>query len=310
MIYIMNINPEKTRKKGPGRPRKNPISKPKPRNGVSDVSKQDINCIELMYDTPIFFKKIIQFFKQMAVGRVNISFNDTHVLIWCIDHFETSNVRVFIDCTKINHYYCEAPLEISLLGKNLEIIMNTIDKNCTNITFISRKETRNQSIEVIFENNNSMDTVHKIDLLGGCTDIQDSNRFLYEDYMIKINFSSKSFKKLISDISNSSDRITLKQDGRDDKFVIEYITLDKKIKSYSFFKNQESIVDSRLEDNDTFRVSIKIEYIKPISSSLLAENIEIYAHEDKQLLFASSIDNETFEIKVLTNIINDSNMSF
>ena len=83
---------------------------------------------------------------------------------------------------------------------------------------------------------------------------------------------------------------------------------DKKIKSYHIVRNNKSInFTSKLKADDTFRVSFKIDYVKPISSALLSENITIYAHENKPLIFSIAMDKNTMELKILTEIIDDRN---
>lgn len=60
-----DIKKIKTKKK-PGPPRKTPIKQPRPRNGITDIPKDDNNYIEFLYDKPLLFKKIWQYFKLMG----------------------------------------------------------------------------------------------------------------------------------------------------------------------------------------------------------------------------------------------------
>ena len=50
-------------KKKPGRPRKNPIREPKPRNGVVEKPTNENNYIEFLYDKPMVFKKMWGYYK-------------------------------------------------------------------------------------------------------------------------------------------------------------------------------------------------------------------------------------------------------
>ena len=58
-----------------------------------------------------------------------------------------------------------------------------------------------------------------------------------------------------------------------------------------------------IEDGDTFHTSFKLEYVKSISSSLISEYIEIYADENRPLLFINDVDNGCIEVRTLTEII-------
>ena len=295
-------------KKRPGRPRKTPIKKPNPRNGISDVAKNPDNFIEFIYDNPLIFKKMWQYMKLMAVDKLQIIFRKNEVIIWCEDHHKKSKLRIRISANDINHYYCSETLDIGLLCKNTEIIMNTIDKSYSNIILKSKKKYTQKDIRILLNNEIEIEENHKIELIGDYDKIIDENKFLDEDYAIKFELPGRYFKKMVSDIKSFSDKITIRQDGPDEPLVFEYMKKDKKIKSYHEVKNNKIIkFKSNLQEDETFRVSFVIDYIKPISSALLSENIVIYAHESKPLMFSIIMDNETVELKILTEIIDGRN---
>jgi flagellar hook assembly protein FlgD len=109
-----------------------------------------------------------------------------------------------------------------------------------------------------------------------------------------------------SDIRSFSDQVAIKQDGPDEPLIFEYDKSDKKIKSSHTIKNSKLIsLQSALGEDDTFRTSFKIEYVKPISSAVLSENIEIYADENKPMMFIIQMDDRAIEMRILTNIIDD-----
>jgi hypothetical protein len=86
--------------------------------------------------------------------------------------------------------------------------------------------------------------------------------------------------------------------------MFEYIKTDKKVKSLHIVKNGSTIkLDSSLVDDETFRTSFKIDYIKPIASALLSENITIYVDENKPLMFNIKMDDKAIEMRVITEII-------
>jgi hypothetical protein len=111
---------------------------------------------------------------------------------------------------------------------------------------------------------------------------------------------------MISDIKSFSDIITIRQDSNKDPLVFEYMKSDRKIKSYNIVRNNNIIkFESKLLEGETFRISFKIDYVKPISSALLSDNIIIYANENKPLMFSTMMDKNTIEVKILTEIIDD-----
>lgn len=299
------LDQEKPGKKKPGRPRKITPAQPKPRNGVVQTPSDVQHYIEFLYDRPLIFKKLWQFFKLMAVEKIRISFMKDSIILYCNDHHNKSNIRVKIDCTKVNHYFCEKELDIGLLCKNPELIMGTIDKSYNSILFLSTHDNIQKNIQIVLKNEIDIEETHKIELIGEYDKTINDERFLDEDYAIKFKLFGKYFKKMISDIKKFSDVITIRKDSKEDNLIFEYIKHDKKIKSNHIIKNNDSIsLQDNLVDDDSFRTSFKIDYVKPISGALLNETIKIYADENKPLKFLIQMD-EIVQVTILTEIIDD-----
>ena len=292
------------KKKKPGRPRKTPLREPRPRNGIVSQAKDPSNVIEFLYDKPLIFKKLWQYFKLMAVDKIQIIFRVSEVILWSEDHHK----KIKINADQINHYFCTEDLDIGMTCKNPELIMSTIDKTYTSIVFLSKKNYSQKDIRIILKNEIEIDESHRIELIGEYDKISNENMFLDKDYTIKFELPGRYFKKMISDIRAFSDQITIRQDGIDEPLIFEYIKQDKKVKSYHIVRNNKNIsFTSKLKNDETFRLSFKIDYVKPISSALLSENIIVYAHENKPLMFSILMDKNTVELKILTEIIDERN---
>lgn len=299
---------DKKVKKRPGRPRKTPLREPRPRNGIVNSPKDDTNFIEFLYDKPLIFKKLWQYFKLMAVDKIQMIFRKTEIILWGEDHHKKSKMRIKINANKVNHYYCTEELDIGMSCKNPELIMNTIDKTYTSILFLSKINYTQKDIRIILNNEIEIDESHKIELIGEYDKITNETQFLDNDYTIKFELPGRYFKKMISDIRAFSDQITIRQDSPSEPLIFEYMKQDKKIKSYHVVRNNKIInFSSNLKEDDNFRVSFKIDYVKPISAALLSENITIYAHENKPLIFSILMDKNTMELKILTEIIDERN---
>jgi hypothetical protein len=293
-------------KKRPGRPRKNPIRTPKPRNGIVSEPSDKRHFIEFLYDKPLVFKKLWQFFKLMAVNNIRFLFTKENIIMWCSDHHGKSHIRVQINCNEVNHYYNKDELDIGLLCKNPELIMATIDKTYNSILFLSKEDSTQKNIRIVLKNDIDIEESHTIELIGDYDRVDDDEKFLDENYAIKFKLPGKYFKKMVSDIRSFSDQVAIKQDGPDEPLIFEYDKSDKKIKSSHTIKNSKLIsLQSALGEDDTFRTSFKIEYVKPISSAVLSENIEIYADENKPMMFIIQMDDRAIEMRILTNIIDD-----
>lgn len=295
-------------KKKPGRPRKTPIKQPRKRNGIVLTPKDSDNHIEFLYDRPLLFKKIWQYFKLMAVDKIQIIFRKKEIIFWCEDHHKKSKMRLKINADNINHYYCENDLDIGIFSKNPELIMSTIDKTYNSIIFLSKKDSIQKDFRVILNNDIEIDESHKVELIGNYLKMENENTFINNiDYQLKFDLPGKYFKKMISDIQTFSDEITIRKDSIDDPLIFEYSKLDKKVISYHIVRNSKNINLVSTMGNESFRASFKIDYVKPISAALLSENITIYANENKPLLFNINMDKDTIELKILTEIIDNRN---
>lgn len=290
-------------KKRPGRPKKTLPQQPNPKLGIVDQPKDDSHLVEFLDDNPIVFKKIWAFFKALAVEKIHMTFTHDHINIYCHDHYNKSDICVKIDCRKVNHYYCDKDLDIGLLCKNPQIIMNTIDKSYGSILILYAKDSVKRNIQVILKNGLQVEESHKIELINDYDKSLDESKFSDEDYMIKFKLTGKYFKKMINDIKAFSDQITIRKDGPDENLIFEYTKTDKKIKSEHIIKDNQSIsLRDNLGPDDTFRTSFKVEYVKPISAALLNEVIEIYSDENKPLKFIAKMG-DAIEINILTSIV-------
>lgn len=294
------------KKKRPGRPRKTPLREPEPRNGVSNTPKDDENHIEFSYEKAVNFRKIWQYFKHMAVSKVQIIFRQNEVILWGEDHHKKSKMRIVIHGDKLNHYYCANELDIGMSCRNPELIMSTIDKTYTGIIFLSKRGYTQKDIRLILSNEIEIDESHKIELIGEYSKISNEQMFLDSDYTVKFELPGRYFKKMISDIRCFSSQITIIQDGVGEPLVFEYTKSDKKITSRNIVRNNGNIkFVSKLKGDETFRVSFKVDYVRPVSSALLSDTVIVHAHESKPLMFFISMDNGTIELKILTEIIDD-----
>jgi hypothetical protein len=294
------------KKRSIGRPRKLPIRTPKPKNGIVTVPSDEVHFIEFLYDKPLVFKKLWQFFKLIAVEKIQMNFTRDAIFIWCHDHHKKSFMQVKIDCDEVNHYYCKDDLEINLLCKNPELVMNTIDKTCNSILFLSTNDHTQKNIQIVLKNDMGFEETHKIELIGDYDRFEHDQRFSDTDYMLKFQLTGKYFKKMISDIKTFSDQATIRQDGEGDPLMFEYIKHDKKIKSLHIVKDHKTInLVSKLKEDETFRASFKIDYVKPISSAVLSETVDIFADENKPLMFIIQMDDKAVEMKILTDIIDN-----
>jgi len=295
-------------KKGPGRPRKNPKKEPIQKKGISKTPINPDEHMEFLYDQPLILKKIFQFFKLLSATQIQIIFRPFDIIFYAIDHHNVSKIRVKIDAKKLNHYYCRSPITVGISSKDMELILNKVDKDYTSIIILSTNGSTQRNITIILENDMQINEIHTIELIGHYNKMEDETIFNDEDYVISFNFPSKYFRKTINDIKSMSSQLSIIQEDNKSPLVFEYLTQNKKIQSKHIVKQQEKIrLLSDLEDSDSFRVDVKIDYINPISKAQIADDIYILVDENKPFMTKTYIDDKTIEIKTITEIIDNRN---
>jgi hypothetical protein len=299
--------PKKTPvRKGPGRPRKTPKKEPIPRKGTTNKPINEDSVVEFLYDMPLVMKKIVAFFKSLAAAQIQIIFRPTDIIMYAQDHHKKSKIRVRIDGSKLNQYYCKSILDIGISSKELESILNTVDKDYSSIILVSTAGNTQKNLIAILENDIQIDETHTIDLIGQYNHMDNEEEFTDENYMIQFEWPGKYFRKTINDIKTISTQISISQEDCESPLELCYTSSNKKIHSRHIVKNADKIkLRSQLSGDDTFHVDIKVDYIKPISSAHIADEIMILVDENKKFMTKAYIDNRTIEIKTLTEIIDE-----
>lgn len=292
-------------KRSVGRPRLLQKVDPLPKLGIVENPQSNDNLIELSYDNVNIFKKIFSLLKLMNVKEINMQFHSNYTKIYGIDHLEKNLINIKIEATKLNHYYCEQPINITLDPKNLDKITQKIDKNYDLFSIILKKNSYRNNLIIILNNKMlSIDESHIINLIENDTDLnQLYNRTVdYNLYPLKFELPGKYFKKLINDIAIFSDLFTIEKVNNNPLRFI-YKNINNTIKGYNICKDHSKLkLESSLTTDDIFSVSIRIDYIKALSNSLLSETVKIYADKENDIIFNLLIDNGVFEIIIYTAI--------
>lgn len=311
----MNSKKSKNNKESIDAPPKRKPGRPALRVKKAEVDKKGVvaepldknNIMELVYDIPIIFKKIFGFLKSMEVKEIKMKFMENNVQLISLDHLEKNIINLNIDCSKMIHYYCKTPIVVILDSKNIEKVLQKIDKNYNTITFISNCNTYRSEIMINFANTDiDIDEIHIINLME--SNFIDENKYEFkqidhEAYPLNFKLSSKYFKKLINDNALFSDKFKIEK-LKGVVLQFPYDTDGRTIKVNNIVKNAEKIeLHSTLDENEIFSVSTYIDYIKSLSNSLISENIKIYVDKTQDIIFKVFVDNTTFELTIYTKII-------
>lgn len=289
----------------PGRPKKIIENKQIPKNGIVSAAPQNDLYMDFLYNNPQLFKKLIQFFKALSSENLNFIFDERHIFIWAYDHFKKNKIYITIDCSLVNSYYIQNKFEISVSRANLKLILFKIDKNYESISFTSKKDSYEFQLYITLKNDTEIDEEHKIQITKTPNEVPEFSLFDIVRYDPQISFelTGRYFKKMIADINSFSGDVAVTQKSNADPLMFQYSDKDGKIRSKNIVKNKNKInLKSFINEDDIFLISFKVNYIKPISSSFLTENVLLYMREKNPILSRILMDDGVFDIRILTNI--------
>ena len=170
---------------------------------------------------------------------------------------------------------------------------------------ILKKNTFRNNLIIILNNKVlSIDESHIINLIENDVDLNPfyEKTLDYNIYPLKFELTGKYFKKLINDVSIFSEIFTIEKVNQSPLQFI-YKNINNTIKGYNICKDDGKInLQTNLNDNDIFSVSVRIDYIKALSNALLSDKVKIYADNENDLVFSLLIDGGVFETTIYTTI--------
>lgn len=299
-----NNNVETNVRKRPGRPRKKPIKKPMVRKGISVTPLNSTNCIELIYDDPLTFKKICNLFKSSKSKTIMFKFVKDCLQIYAMDHGEKSNIQTMIHGEKVNHYYCNEELTLYIKPDNLWNVMSVLDKNYNSMAIIIESSTKRSKVTMVYKNSIGIDEVRVIDQIRPTNKISTEISFDVSEYPISFELPSKYFKKLMNDYTGSGSNVWTIEKVGNSNLSFAHTNYDNTVKGRHIIKEESKIkLVSKVAEGDIFSSSIYVDYVKPFSNSLLSEYIQIHADSKKNIIFKLDIDNKTIQVKINTKTV-------
>jgi len=302
------MSDDDTKKRGPGRPRKQTVKTQIKRNGIADEPSNKSNAeenvkdprmeftMELLYDNPMMFKKVFNFYKAMAVQDLLMKFCPTHVEIYTIDHKKKSRIYTKFFGNRLHRYYCKEEFEIGLKPSNFLKIFNMVNKDYDTVRIYNNAIDQGDKLNVQYHDvvDDSWPTFQstlsrkKPELCKGILE----DIALEEEYPIRFEMMFKQFKKKIVNANSLLTSISIQKDGkRPLMFTGPYEGKDGKY--IDPFPNSQKIkLKSTVPEDEFFVATVSLNYIKPLAGSLVSDYITIAAHESKCLIFTIMLDEE------------------
>jgi hypothetical protein len=297
---------EKVKRK-PGRPRKKPLKEPTKRSGIMESPDSDDNIVEFLYDQPSNFKKICSYWSALNADKIKFVFTQSQLVLYTKDYKETNDVGITCDGAKLNKYYCEKPITIGVAFSNLELVLSKLDKSYETISFVLQRKTQNKTLYCILQNDVNIPEFFEIDII---IDPQDQE-FIYQQmfqnqipYALEFKLPGKYFKKAICDAKQFEKQWTIEKFGDTGNLMFTYKSSNGQVKATAVPKNLRDIgLRSSVGPKEIFSVSVYIDTLKPTSSSLLADTINIRASKDRPLWIWADLDEKAIMVNVLIKIV-------
>lgn len=290
-----------------GRPRSTVnVRKNTKRAGIISQPKFSDNIVEMSYDIPINFKKIFNLFKLMIVREIKIEFNVNNIKISGMGHLQKNFINLSIDGNKLSQYYCRNNVTIIVDLKNIDKVIQKIDKSYDSIFIISKEDSYKKNINIVLnDEKQGTKEFHTISLVTDVSNDIDTvfNQLKYTSYPLTFTLPSKYFKKVINDIVKFGPDFTIERKPGV-MLSFPYDTNSKNVDVNHMFTNEKIFkIKSTMEPNEYLSTTINIEYIRSLATSIISDSVEIFVDSEKMMVFKCMIDDETFTLLVCVEIV-------
>ena len=303
----MDSNDSRTTKRPVGRPRlPKPTQQSATRRGIVAEPIIRDHALEMVYDEPINLKKIFTLFKLMDTRDVKIEFRLSGVRISGSGHLKHNFIDLNIDSSKLTQYYCKHNIIMIIDQKNLEKVIQKIDKSYDSVHFIAKQDSYMKELYIVLnDESQGIKEFHTISLLESSNAADDNiiNSLPYQNYPLSFILPSKYFKKVIGDIAKFSKDFTVERRAGV-PLSFPYDSNSKTIDVNHVFTRAELFkINSTLPDHEFLSTSVRIEYIQSLATALLSDKINVYVDRENMMVFKTTVDEETFTLLLAVRII-------
>ncbi len=305
---------ETKQKKRPGRPRKNPRKVPIEIKGIINEPDNKDHSIELYYHNPNNFKKIIQFLYQESVTDLTIIFTKKE-MIWISNDSLTSKSRIklVVDGSKVNRYYCKTPQEFTINFDDLKLLGDKLDSSSYNaITIFMLEKKARPAINFTLETSIKIDEYTQIQVTNPKYNIINftsadkifSNCENPDIYCLSFSPLGKYLKKMILDVKNSGKTLEIRKVGSG-QLEFRYASNNGRVHERRIVRDPKKFdVISHIAKESIFSTSVFVDHIKPLTTLLTAaDNIIVYCSSSAPLIFKISIEKGVFTLMITVTIV-------
>ncbi len=305
-----SVNNAQPRPKRPvGRPKSiKPLPQEEVRDGIILAPNVSSHVLELVYNKPLNIKKIFNYFKLVDMRDIRIEFGPRRVRISGSGHLKRNFIELDIDCSKMYQYYCRHHITMVIDQRNLEKIVQKIDKSYNSIQFIAKQDGYMKELNIVLvDDSQGVKEFHNIRLLEASNSHDDDiiRNLAYKDYPLSFKIPSKYFKKVISDISKFSNEFTVRHCPETFPLSFPYDANSKLIEVEHIFSKPELFNITYKGTPDQFLEStIHIEFVQSLANALLSdEPVRVFVDHENKMVFKSILDKEAFTLTLAVDVV-------
>jgi hypothetical protein len=291
-----------------GRPRKNNSVVPIIVQGVVAEPINDGDLIEMVYCKPLLFQKIIGLLKGYKVSEVDLQFDREGMTI--DTRVDTTKIIIKIAGAGMNVYYCKAPMRVWIKCSDLEKAHSTLGQSHYKITWLIKENAPHIMYVVVKESEYESDDINEIEVYDKADVEADENYYNDADYPLKFHLSTSHLKKKIEDahkISNTTALVIEKTGGEALELSYDTKNAQKNNRTVVYNNNSKIGLESTIQEDDVFRVSVSVANILPFVKAAIGSEIYISADQERKISFTTLADRGdhgwTASVKIYTSIV-------
>lgn len=286
--------PTQQKRRGPGRPTKNPATEPLPMTGIASSPRGGAeNILELAAEQPMAFKKLFNFFIKLGAQIVHLHANPTRICLYTSDGSSQIRVRAEVAGNQMNHYYCAEDFWISLNAEDLWKIFSCVSKEFQRIRFIYKRTDRSAFLISLSDRLLDKDNNFPMSVSIATPNPQwlELERMDAEKKKYKVSWtvSQAVFKKCHEIATQTSEIIKVSLTGGGNltlgyhgSGVYDYVETYKDSKKIN--------LQSKLAAGDMFAVDYSAQIGRTLSTAIPASEVTIYCNEHCPILVVSKED--------------------
>jgi hypothetical protein len=290
--------------KKPGRPpkiiKKNIVTKvgvvDAPSNFDRAHDTDQIYVMELTYDNPVMFKKILGVFKGNLAEQIRVQFTRTEIKFYAANPSMGNKTYVKVLGHQMNLYYCAYDtLEIGLDVERVKKIFDTFDTENSKVQMVIRQRYQQERIKIMTANDEMNDHGEfEVDLMRMDPYDWSIEQELAQESQYPISFTIpfKYFKKRVAQFKTLTDVLSIEKEK---SLPLRFSTIftGGGARYDLYFKNGDTIaLHCDILPNEIFSTTIHIDYIKNFSGSLVSENLQISADRTRNLIVTAGLDHD------------------